>query len=50
MFRTSSIVDPGNGGKGFWKKHHHGAGVNQHLNDPDEIGVERHEERCETQK
>src|ERR687892_291014 len=32
------------------KKHHHRARINQHLNDADEIGIERHEERGEPEK
>src|SRR5436190_486899 len=32
------------------KKHHHRTRINQHLNDADEIGIERHEERGEPKK
>src|SRR6266581_5343686 len=32
------------------KKHHHRARINQHLNDADEIGIERHEESGEPEK
>ena len=31
-------------------KHHDRAGINQHLDDADEVGVERHEERGEAEK
>src|SRR5918996_4515757 len=32
------------------KKHHHRARINEHLNDADEIGIKRHEERGEAEK
>src|SRR6266481_3960110 len=32
------------------KQHHDRAGVDEHLDDPDEVGIERHKQRCERQK
>src|ERR1043166_237322 len=32
------------------EQHHDGAGIHQHLNDPNEVGVERHEERSQPEK
>ena len=32
------------------EKHHHRACVNQHLNDSNKVGVERHEQRGETKE
>jgi len=32
------------------EKDHDGTRINQHLNDADEIGIERHEERSESEK